>query len=286
MPVKLIVTFGIIVAAAGTLVIYEHREQIFDFVDEQRRRIAHSLRNLADRINPEHRDRFTEVPLSAQNPFAPSRRSSASSASFDEDTEYKGAGFSWSADRTEKEGELRRRGAFGSGGNHTWSENEAERNSRKAELLFEAGSGAAVGAVAVGAIPVVGELSRRSSTATLDHADANSNREGDVVTPGSSRPNTAVTSASVAAAAAVAAAASELLAPPEIDLLTEESSQPYWSIHEWVESAVGSSSEPSLAGSAEEVADVVVDEVESVFGSEAESVGSWMEVESAVSEDH
>lgn len=309
MPAKVIFLAATVIVAAG-IVAYENREQVYEFVDRTRRKVANSLQALAGEIRP-HRDR---VAMSSNMSF------SVSTAYREDENEKREQEARAEAERSfSKEAE-----AYGfASSSRFYDENNTAAGSVRhrpqfgavpqASVVFDAATESPrLASPPLTPIKVADFVSRRSSTETL-HQEKPLPQTPPAPPPkpqspiGGSLPYSAeieaflnpFTDAAViqapvieetpAPANATSARTASSNEDQEGHILPHpfESSQPYWSIHEWAENTAHTpiSSAPSLAGSAAEEIGQPADDVLSDFGSEVESVGSWTEVGSSVSGD-
>lgn len=308
MPAKVIFLAATVIVAAG-IVAYENREQVYEFVDRTRRKVANSLQALASEIRP--RDR---IALSSNVQF------SGSTAYKEDESEKREQEARAEAERSfSKEAEAY---GFASSSRFYDENNTAAGNVRhrgaqfgavpQASVVFDAATESPrLSSPQLTPIKVSDFISRRSSTETL-HQEKPLPQTPPAPPPkpqspvGGSLPYSSEVAAFLNPFADLAAIQNPVTeeAPAQANTTTSrtvsstedqegriphpfESSQPYWSIHEWAENTTHTpiSSAPSLAGSAAEEIDQPADDVLSDFGSEVESVGSWTEVGSSVSGD-
>lgn len=309
MPAKVIFIAATVIVAAG-IVAYENREQVYEFVDRTRRKVANSLQALASEIRP-HRDR---VALSSNVSF------SGSTAYREDEGEKREQEARAEAERSfSKEAEAY---GFASSSRFYNENNSAAGNVRhrgpqfaavpQASVVFDAtAESSRLSSPPLTPVKVPDFVSRRSSTDTLQQEKPlPQTPPAPPPKPESPISGNMPYSSEVAAflnpftdAAVVQSPVTEEV-PAQANATTSrtasstedqeghilhpfESSQPYWSIHEWAENTTHTpvSSSPSLAGSAAEEIGQPADDVLSDFGSEVESVGSWTEVGSSVSGD-
>lgn len=309
MPAKVIFFAATVIVAAG-IVAYENREQVYEFVDRTRRKVANSLQALAGEIRP-HRDR---IAMSSNISF------SGSTAYREDESEKREQEARAEAERSfSKEAEAY---GFASSSGFYNENNAAAGNARhrpqfgavpQASVVFDAATESPrLSSPPLASIKIADFVSRRSSIETL-HQEKPLPQTPPAPPPKPQSPIGGLPySADVAAFlnpftdAAVIQIQNPIVeeAPAQANATTSrtnsstedleghiphpfESSQPYWSIHEWAENTTHTpvSSAPSLAGSAAEEIGQPADDVLSDFGSEVESVGSWTEVGSSVSGD-
>lgn len=305
MPAKVIFLAATVIVAAG-IVAYENREQVYEFVDRTRRKVANSLQALAGEIRP--RDR---IALSSNASFSGSR---------EDESEKKKEEARAEAERSfSKEAEAY---GFASSSRFVNENNNAAGSVRhrgpqfgavpEASVVFDAAmESPRLSPPPLTPVKVTDFVSRRSSTETLHQEkplpqtppapppkpqspiSGDSQFSPDVLAFLNYSPGTAVIQAPateeipVQGNATTSRTASSTEDQEGCVPRPFESSQPYWSIHEWAENTTHTpvSSTPSLAGSAAEEIDQPADDILSDFGSEVESVGSWTEVGSSVSGD-
>lgn len=307
MPAKVIFLAATVIVAAG-IVAYENREQVYEFVDRTRRKVANSLQALAGEIRP--RDR---IALSSNVSFS-------GPTAYREDENEKREEARAEAERSfSKEAEAY---GFASSSRFVNENNTAAGSVRhrgpqfgavpQASVVFDAATESPkLSSPPLTPVKVADFVSRRSSTETLHQEkplpqtppapppkpqspiSGNSPFSPDVLAFLNPFSDTAVIQTpaieetSVQANTTTSRTASSTEDQEGHIPHPFESSQPYWSIHEWAENTTHTpvSSTPSLAGSAAEEIDQPADDVLSDFGSEVESVGSWTEVGSSVSGD-
>lgn len=308
MPAKVIFFAATVIVAAG-IVAYEHREQVYEFVDRTRRKVANSLQALAGEIRPRER-----IALSNNVSF------SGSTAYREDENEKREQEAKAEAERSfSKEAEAY---GFASSSRFVNENNTATGSVRhrgpqfgavpQASVVFDAATESPrLSSPPLTPVKVVDFVSRRSSTETLHQekplpqtppapppkpqspVSGNSQFSPDVLAFLNPFSDTAViqnpvTEETPAQANATRSRTASSTEDQEGHIPHPfESSQPYWSIHEWAENTTHTpiSSAPSLAGSAAEEIDQPADDVLSDFGSEVESVGSWTEVGSSISGD-
>lgn len=291
MPARALIIGAVAVAAVGVAV-YDQRENILEFADRSRQKIAELLRLIADQISSDEHRQPTEPMVgrpfatgsgldlirttdSRSAPALPPRRPTATTAA--------------TGRELGESGQLRQRGAeplekqsstvlFDAAAHHG---SPAEFN-EKASYTAPAAAAAAVAVAVAGGAAGVAAASAAPTLVAADDAASESGYE-------TARPRLAQ---AVAAAREVASQSSRTVSDGAADNTVAPQNpfatpaEPFWSIHEWqAHTALADrSSSPSLAGSAADDADPLSD-LASDFGSEPSSVGSWTEVASQFSDD-
>ncbi|KAI5845165.1 hypothetical protein DFP73DRAFT_594302 [Morchella snyderi] len=302
MPAKIIFIAATVIVVAG-IVVYDNREHVYEFVDRTRRKVKNSLHALAQEINPQREP----IPMTNRGPFSESYRENEGEKvkPYNEERSERGEksftkgdeayGFASSSSREQYHNEY-----------HTPSAHVRHRGQQFGTMpenlvVFDASTESSRMST-----PRLDPISRRSSTETLQLEKPLPQMPAEppalppkpqslAVQPS---PELSVISDPFVDVAEVQEAAEPIEQQKAVSSRTVssgedqedvsnpfESSQPYWSIHEWASAAHTPSSAPSLAGSAPEEIEQPADDILSDFGSDVESVGSWTEVGSSVSGD-
>lgn len=282
MPVKVII-FGVFITAAVGYAVYEHRDEVKEFADRSRAKIASLLRRIADEISSdEHRQRAEEVPMIGR-PFSLSKEGSELTEKRRDSNPFDGkhaeqvpvvSGRDFAA---AAQPGLRHRSG-GEQPSDVQSTVLSEYRHSPAEIPVAATAATAATAAVVVAATVAAAANDVSSESGYDTAHQPTGR----FTPSDSSRTISVIGSD--------AGASNPSNPTNASN-PFENSQPFWSIHEWQENTVQAApseagveeipSSPSLAGSAAEELDNISD-----MASEFGSVASWTEVASEFSDDH
>ena len=298
MPARALILGAVAVAAVGVAV-YDQRENILEFADRSRQKIAELLRLIADQISSDEHRQPAEPMMgrpfngpglirSANGPSAdpraapalPPRRPTATTAA--------------TGRELGESGQLRQRGAeplekqsstvlFDAAAHHGSPVEFNEKASYTAPVVAAtvAAAGVAV-AVAGGAVGVVAT----SAAPTLVAADDAASESGyETARPRQAQVAAAARDVASQSSRTVSDGAADNTAAPQNPFASP--AEPFWSIHEWqAHTALADrSSSPSLAGSAADDDADRLSDVASDFGSEPSSVGSWTEVASQFSDD-
>jgi hypothetical protein len=295
MPAKIIFIAATVIVVAG-IVVYDNREHVYEFVDRTRRKVKNSLHALAQEINPQREP----IPMTSRGPFSESYRGNGGEGErpYNEERSEGGDeayGFASSSSREQYHNEY-----------HTPSAHVRHRGQQFGTMpenlvVFDAATESSRMST-----PHLDPVSRRGSTETLQLERPLPQMPAE---PPALPPNPQ--SLAVQPSFELSVISDPFVDVAEVQEVTEpieqqeaassrtvssgedqedvsnpfESSQPYWSIHEWASAAHTPSSAHSLAGSTPEEIEQPADDILSDFGSDVESVGSWTEVGSSVSGD-